>query len=191
MISTKLTPPIDINTFSTIEETIEYVYLEYKATIMDRVNRPQLFGKDIFVNCKNWINYKAEMFWHLSSLSISEIFNILPCNNDRSNLLCMNNCLVKNTQVTLVNGQVRNICLYRGIRIRWIKEIIILANNNDCSVKKWIKDNKLHLRFTDETVDYIIIFDIKKKYYSLKTAFPLFYINSKSNFDKDCRLYKI
>ena len=39
------------------------------------------------------------------------------------------------------NGDVRTKCLYRALRVGWIREIIELYNENDVRVKYWEKVN--------------------------------------------------
>lgn len=178
----KLSEPINISEFENYDEIIEYIYSIFKEDLMDRENREKLSGEFIFIDCTKWIINKPEMFWHLISLSELETFNIFPCNNDSSYNSCNENCIVKNKQILLLNGQKRNICYYRAIRIKWINEIIHLANQNDSRIKKWIMDDKLHIRFSEGETDYILIFkdnSNNKNHYYLITAFPVFYINSK------------
>lgn len=198
MYSNKLSPAINISSLSNSSNIIDYLYQVFKNGFLLPTKRPNLYGKFIFVNCNNWINNKAETFWHLISLSIDESFNILPCNNDTVLPSCDNNCIKSATQVMLNNGQARNICFYRGVRIEWINDIIKLANNNDPNIKVWRKKVtsggrpaiQLYLRFQHETADYVLIFEEKYKegnvsQYFFITAFPVFYINTKSGYDRD------
>lgn len=121
-------PKIDIEGINNIDEIIDNAYEIYKSQLMDRENRIKLFGKFIYIDCKSWINRKAEMFWHLSSLSENEQFNILPCTNDSASVVCNENCITNLYKVILSNGEKRNLCIYRSIRINWIREVIDLAN---------------------------------------------------------------
>ena len=189
MTMSKLSPIIDIDGCNSIDEIIEISYRDFKSNIMDKVVRPRLFGKLVFIKFDWWIEHKAEMYWHLASLHEKERFNVFPCGNHISENRCNRNCVYQNRQITLKNGQKRYICVYRAIRVNWINDIIELANKKDISVKEWTKDDKLHLRFQHEDIDYIVIFEIHSKRYQLITAFPVFYINKKMEFDKDYSNY--
>ncbi|MED3888009.1 hypothetical protein [Priestia aryabhattai] len=202
MYSTKLSSPIYIDKAKNDKELINDLYEDFKKNLMDREKRVKLFNRDIFVDCKNWITYKNEVFWHLISLSENEKFNILPCNNCASGSRCNSNCIEKVDEVTLTNGQKRYICLYRGIRINWVSEIISLANHGDENIKTWKKEIKkgrrdvvqFYIRFTHDAVDYVILFEEKYKNgelsrYHFITAFPVFYINKKQEYELDYQLY--
>lgn len=187
--SDKLSLPIDINEMK-FEEIIETAYDIFKNDIMDKKTRVKYKGKFIFIKFDHWIEYKAEMFWHLISLGPKEQFQVFPCENNISDNICNMNCINKVRKVTLANGQVRNICLYRASRIKWITEIINLANKDDESVEVWEKDNKKHIRFKHQDVDYAIILEMNKGTYQLVSAFPVFYINKKLTFNTDYKNYK-
>ncbi|MEC0320140.1 hypothetical protein P8791_01865 [Bacillus subtilis] len=160
---------------------------------MDQKNRGEFQGKFIYVNFNSWINNKSEVFWHLISLNKNEKFNILPCNNCISITKCFSNCIENSRKITFKNKDIRNICYYRGIRIHWINEILNLANQGDPDIKIWKLRKKggrdqTYIRFINGTVDYVIILDEfrkggRLKNYVLTTAYPVFYINSKVNFD--------
>lgn len=189
MKSEKLSLPLSICGI-TIDEAIEKMYSIYVKEIMPKEKRPELFGKFIYINSKEWIDQKAEMFWHMISLGDNEKFNIYPCNNLSCGLICEENCKRKVRQISIGGNRKRNICLYRGTMISWLIEIIALANNKDSAVQVWVKEGKLHLRMVHETVDYIAIFEIKKNMYVLITAYPVFYISSKRNYTQDYYSYK-
>jgi len=189
-ISNKLSPLIDISKSNNIDAIIDTVYDEFKCKFMNKLNRPRLFGKFVYIKFSNWIDYKAEIFWHFISLNELERFGIFPCENNTSENVCMSNCLSKNKQVVLNNGQTRDICIYRAIRISWIWDIINLANDDSKNIKYWIKDKKMHIRFQDDDVDYIIILEVKKNMYQIISAFPVFYINKKKTFDTDYKNYQ-
>ena len=66
------------------------------------------------------------------------------------------------------DGNVRAKCLYRALRVGWIKEVIELYNENDVRVKYWEKINskkkkRLYLRYQEEEVDYLIVFEKKSE----------------------------
>jgi hypothetical protein len=189
MKSSKLPPVLNINECRDINSILEVTYNNFKNHIMDKNKRPKLFNKPIFIDFNNWIDHKAEMHWHMISLAVDEKFNILPCNNDISSMYKMDNCITNKYQVTMSNGQVRNICLYRAIRINWFNDIIKLTNNGDESIRYWEKDRKLYIRFQHETVDYAIVFQIQRNTYRLLSMFPVFYINKKQTFNTDYNKY--
>ncbi len=100
-------------------------------------NKPQLNGKDILVPLK-WLDYKAEIFWHSASIEPKQKLDILPCNNDITSSLCGNNCVTTADSIIL-NGVEREKCIYRAVRVNWIKPIIKMYNNDDIRVKYWEK----------------------------------------------------
>ena len=184
----ELSPLINIDSFSNINSIIDDTYEKFKIKYMDREVRPKkLFGKNLIINFDKWVEYKADLYWHLVSLSEDEKFNVFPCGNNISNNICRENCLKKHKQITRVNGQIRTICVFRAIRINWVIDIINLANNNDPVIKWWEKGDKLYLRYQHGNIDYAVIFISKSKSYKLISAFPVFYINKKKIFDKDFR----
>lgn len=188
-VSSKLSPVINIEDSCNIESVIENSYEYFKSVLMDKDKRPVLLSKFVFIKFNFWIEHKAEAFWHLISLDKVENFGVFPCENFISESICKKNCKTKTRQVTLENKQVRDVCVYRATRINWIADIINLANIGDNSIKKWINDNKLHIRFQHEDVDYVLIFEIHSNKYQLITAFPVFYINKKEQFDNDYKTY--
>lgn len=185
MISSKLSPIINIDNCDSMDEIIELVYRDFKTNMMDKEVRAKLFNKLVFIKFDYWIKYKAEIYWHLISLHEKERFNVFPCGNNISENSCNKNCIYQRDQVTLKNGQTRDICVYRAIRINWINDIIKLASRKDKNIKEWIKDNKLYLRFQHEDVDYVVILEVGRNRYQLVSAFPVFYINKKMEFDND------
>ena len=186
--SDKLSLPTDV-TERTFEEIIDFEYDVFKQEFMDKDTRVRLNNTFIFIDFNKWIDHKAEMFWHLISLSENERFSVFPCENNISDNICKMNCQTNKKSVTLKNGQVRNICIYRACRIKWITEIIKLANKNDKNIKIWEKDNKFHVRFQHQDVDYVVIFSINKGRYQLISALPVFYIKKKREFDKAYQEY--
>lgn len=203
MHSAKLTRPLKLTESRDINTMISSLYTLFNNELLDRNNRPKLLGKFIYIDCNKKIKSKNEIFWHVISLSEEEKFNVLPCNNDNVSLICPDNCIHKQHRIELANGKLRNICLYRGARISWIKEIIELANQGDENIKVW-RTNEIvkgkpvinfKVRFTHETVDFLLVFvehqdklgKIKK--YFFKTAYPLFYIKSKIRCDTEFKKY--
>jgi len=199
MYSSKLPSPLTFNATS-IEYAVESIYSYFYNNIQEKNKRPLLKGYFIYLNCSRYVQEKNSVFWHLVSLNQNESFNILPCNNCVSGMICPLNCENETTQITL-GKTTRNICLYRGIRINWINRIIELTNQNDNSIKTWkvnhiIKNQvstRRYIRFTHEAVDYLIILEEKYKknqegknefnFFNFVSAFPVFYINKKREYD--------
>lgn len=200
MFSSKLPPPLTVD--GDFNTTLDHFYEVFKSRFMNKEVRPELFGKFIFVNCKNWIDYKSETFWHLVAFDEGESgsFNILPCNNDVAGQKCPVNCINKLHTVEL-NHKKRDICFYRGARINWINQIIDLANKRDPNIQLWRKkeynkrvtkeEEKTYIRFKHEGTDYLIVLAEKKDKhgkllnYHFVTAFPVFYLNKKRTYDED------
>ena len=93
------------------------------------------------------------------------------------------------------NGDVRAKCLYRALRVGWIRDIIELYNVNDMRVKYWKKvnskkRNRLYLRYQEEELDYLIVFEEKsEKRVQLITAYPIFFVSAKRDYEKDYQEY--
>ncbi len=185
-----LSPLININDCLDIEEIIDKVYIEFKKVYMDRENKPkELLGKRLIIEFANWKEFKADIYWHLISLGEKEKFNVFPCGNKLSNHICSANCIYKKRQIVRYNGDIRNICIYRALRIIWPINIIELANKRSYRIIVWEKDNKLYLRYNEGKIDYIVVFASKRNTYKLISAFPVFYINKKISFDNDYKEY--
>lgn len=191
-----LSSPVDIDSYETQDDIINTCYIEFKECVLNKESRPQLFGREVCIPIGAWINNKAEIFWHISSLSSKDKISILPCNNDPAIDKCDKNCIYHKRQITLTNGEERDICFYRATKAFWVKELIELANQKDKCIKIWIKkDNKkkrqeLYLRYQFRHIDYIVIFESKPSKYVLITAYPVFYINSKNGYDIDYQNYR-
>ena len=198
MLMCKLSPSIEIDTIETEDELIDACYIKFKESILNKENRPTLFGREVFVPVGDWINYKAQIFWHVSSLSLDDriTITILPCNNDVAMNKCDENCIYHKSQIKFPNGGIRDMCYYRSTKAFWVKEIIQLANDKDGKIKSWIKRdvkkkrNELYLRYQNQNIDYISIFEDKPNgKYVFITAYPVFYVNSKDGFNKDYQSY--
>lgn len=191
-----LSPAIEIDNFETQCDIVDACYIKFKECVLDKEGRPKLFEREVFVPIGAWIDCKAEIFWHVSSLSLEDKITVLPCNNDAAMNKCDENCIYHKRQVKLPNGETRDICYYRATKAFWVKEIILLANNKDNSVKIWVKrDNKkkrneLYLRYQNRHIDYVVIFEDKPNgKYVFVTAYPVFYVNSKNGFNRDYQNY--
>ena len=130
---------------------------------IDKENRAKLGGREVAVPL-NWIECKAELFWHAASIEEKAKLDIQPCTNDITSSLCANNCISPYDSVIMNNGTEREKCIYRAVRVGWIREIIDLYNNGDERVKYWEKinsnkKNRIYLRYQEEEIDYIVIFE--------------------------------
>lgn len=187
----KLSSPLTL--CGDIADGLIIAYDYFSHYINDKENRPQLFGKKIYVEAHEWIEDRPEGFWHLVSLEEKHHFQkILPCINDSSTALCKQNCNTKQKMIAIKMGtENRSLCLYRASRIPWVVDIINLANNNDPDVCVWIKpstngsSDKLYLRYNHDGADYVVIFSVEKKFYRIIAAFPVFYLSEKEAFDKE------
>ncbi|WP_270395870.1 hypothetical protein [Mediterraneibacter massiliensis] len=165
----------------------------FKETITTK-DRPLFQGMEIYVPLK-WIESKAEIFWHSASIEQKAKLDIKPCINDLSSALCPENCILGTDLITMNNGDVRTKCLYRALRVGWIREIIELYNENDVRVKYWEKvnskkKNRLYLRYQEEELDYLIVFEKKsEKRVQLITAYPVFFVSAKKDYEKDYQNY--
>lgn len=191
----KLSDPLTMT--GNFEESLNSAYNYFSENIYDRNKRPILFGKSIFVEAHEIIEERPAGFWHIVSLEDKHHFNkVLPCTNDSSIAVCEQNCNTKQHMVSIQYGaEDRSICLYRASRIPWIVDIIQLANSGDSEVDIWLKpgnnkrSDKLYLRYNHDGADYIVIFSAEKRFYRIISAFPVFYVSEKADFDKDYAAY--
>jgi len=191
-----ISPCIGIDSYNDQEEILNACYIKFKECFLNKKDRPKLFGREIIVPVGEWIECKAEIFWHVSSMSLEEKIDVLPCNNDAAMNKCDENCICHKRQITLTNGDIRDICYYRATKAFWVKELILFANRDDSSIKTWLKDNtqkkrtELYLRYQYRHIDYVAVFEDKPSgKYVFITAYPVFYINTKKAFDKDYKKY--
>lgn len=93
------------------------------------------------------------------------------------------------------NGDTRAKCIFRAARVGWIREIILLYNAGDSRVKYWEKinsnkKNRLYLRYQEDEIDYLVVLEDKsEKRVRLITAFPVFFISAKKDYEKDYQNY--
>ncbi len=176
---------------------IDIAYEYFNTAINDRAKRPTLFDKEVFIEAHEIIEERPSGFWHAISIEENHHFKkVLPCINDENIVLCDQNCNASHHTIAIKYGtEMRNICLLRASRLPWIIDIIKLACRNDPSVKVWLKpgtgkqSEKLYLRYNNQGADYILIFSVEKHFYRLISAFPVFYIREKEEFDKDYQKY--
>jgi len=177
-----------------IYKKFDEIYLEFQRIYGDKDKRVQLFGKFIFIDYRNFIKNKSELFWHLSSIETTEKYDVNPCTNEvglgvcKYIDFCENNIILDDD---LIKELKRIPCIYRSSRILWVDEIIRLANEKSEFIKIWeVTDRrsnkqKIKIRFQNETVDYIIILSkLRKDAYKLITAFPIVYKRSKQRYNK-------
>lgn len=192
----KMSPPLALT--GTFDEQITIAFEFFTEHIFNKDHRLSLFGKNIFVEAREIINDRPQGFWHMVSLEDNHHFTkVLPCTNDAVIDNCEQNCNTKAHVISVKNNtENRNLCLYRASRIPWIVDIINLANKNDPDVCVWFKpggnysNDKLYLRYNHEGADYIIVFAVEKRFYRIISAFPVFYVSEKENFDKEYALLK-
>lgn len=188
----KLTP-IDIDKTLEFSELFNECHNIFKKTIAAK-DRPLLHGMEIYVPLK-WIENKAEIFWHSASIEQKAKLDIKPCTNDLSSAFCSENCILGTEFIMMSNGDMRVKCLYRALRVGWIKEIIEMYNENDVRVKYWEKINsnkkrRLYLRYQEEEIDYLIVLEKKsEKKVQLITAYPVFFVSAKKDYENDYQNY--
>lgn len=179
--------PADVN------QSLNIAYDYFAKNIGNRAHRPALFDKEVFIDCTEYIDDRPAGFWHIISLEDKHRFSkILPCTNDPTIDLCEQNCVTGKNQVAIKHGvENRNICLYRAARLPWIIDLIKMANRDDPAVQVWLKpggskaNDKLYLRYKHSGKDFAVIFSVQGKFYRLISAYPVFYLNEKQDFDND------
>lgn len=185
----------------TLEEKINFVIENFKGIFLNQDNRPLFKGKFIYFEMskefRGMVHPYPEKLMHIISLEDKGEMDILPCNNDFSNLICQNKCRLRHAIRDFQLLQ-RQECFYRMSRIHWIPEIIKLANTDTSHIKVWEEHTKnkkgkmitkTFIRYQEGLVDYLIILAhrIKKGVlvnYIFETAFPVFYERSKKQYDK-------
>lgn len=181
-----------------VQQSLDIAYDYFAKNIADRGHRPELFGKEIYIECSEDINDRPVGFWHIISLEDKHRFQkIVPCVNDPTIDICNQNCITGKNQIVVSYGaETRNICLYRASRLPWIIDLVKMANRDDPAVQVWLKsggkkaNDKLYLRYNHNGNDFLVIFSSQKKFYRLISAFPVFYLNEKSDLDNDYKMYR-
>lgn len=185
--------PIEVDKGQGSSEIMDVCHEVFKETIANK-DRPRLGDREIYVPLK-WIEHKAEIFWHSASIEEKAKLDIQPCNNDVTSAKCEANCITGKDTIKLSNGDVRAKCIYRATRINLIKSVIELYNDGDVRVQYWEKvnskkRNRIYLRYQEEEIDFIIVFDEKSsKRVQLVTAYPVFFISAKRDYTKDYKNY--
>ena len=185
--------PIEIKEEDTLAEFFDRCHEMFKTTIATK-NRPTFGEREIYVPL-NWIDRKAEIFWHSASIEQKPRLDIKPCNNDILSAYCDENCVTGLEAIVMDNGDTRAKCIFRAARVGWIREIIIMYNAGDSRVKYWEKinsnkKNRLYLRYQEDEIDYLVVLEDKsEKRVTLITAFPVFFISAKKDYEKDYQNY--
>lgn len=187
--------PIDIIGLSKTEDIMQKCHDIFKATMASKESKPKLNDREIIVPLK-WIDYKAEIFWHSASIEPKQKLDILPCNNDIASSVCGNNCVAAIDSI-VINGTERQKCIYRAVRVNWIKPVIEMYNNNDSRVKYWEKvhtmnkKNRIYLRYQEEEIDYLVVLEDKSdKRVRFITAYPIFFLSAKKDYESDYQIYQ-
>ena len=190
----KLSEPLQLS--EDFDESMRIAYEYFEANIYNRTKRPALFDKEVYVEAKEVIGDRPVGFWHTVSIENTHQFKNLPCNNDNTMEFCKENCIIQSRQIIIKHQtETRNLCLYRASRLPWILDIINLANRGDPAVQTWLKpgigklSGKLYLRYNHYGNDYVLIFSNEKHFYRIISAFPVFYLKEKREFDIDAQKY--
>ncbi|AOY55016.1 hypothetical protein [Clostridium perfringens] len=197
-------------------DDMEDVYIKFREDFLNRESRPLYKGKFIFFNMnkeitirrgkfnENVILTKPERFLHIASLSHNDKYTSDPCYNDKSIMLCGNECdLEKALEEFKLLG--RTECYYRLLRIHRISEVLNLANNCDKNIQEWIEEEKTtkrcrngrvrvnkirkhFIRYNHKMDDYIVILKEDRKRgeiskFDFVTAFPIFSKARKKEFN--------
>ncbi len=185
--------PIEIKRGDTLSDIFNRCHEVFKRTIATK-DRPMLGKREIYVPI-NWIEEKAEIFWHSASIEQKPKLDMKPCNNDISSSRCDVNCVTGEDVIVLNNGDIRAKCIFRAVRVGWIREIIDLYNKGDSHVRYWEKVNsdkrtRLYLRYLEDEIDYLVVLEHKsEKRVRLITAYPVFFISAKKDYEKDYQNY--
>lgn len=185
---------IDFTGLKDISAIMDKCHIVFKETMANKDNRAKLGEREIAVPL-NWIECKAELFWHAASIEEKAKLDIQPCTNDVASSLCANNCVDAFDSIIMNNGAEREKCIYRAARVGWIREVIDLFNQGDARVKYWEKinsnkKNRIYLRYQEEEIDYIVILEDKSdKRVILITAYPVFFISAKKDYENDYQNY--
>lgn len=184
-------------------------YSLFCKKLLDRDNRPELLGRFIFID-ESQIQGREDGFWHIASIGedfddkkADYKFDMYPCQNHVAYEKCIYKCEINHPENYL--REINSIpCIYRAHKINWVWDIINLVNENRNheNLYIWRKkhhksgDKRLFIRYLDEVIDYIIIFQIvynKEKndirMYKFITAYPVVMKSYKAQFDKDFNKY--
>lgn len=97
---------IDITGLEDISAIMDKCHIVFKKTMANKDNRAKLGEREVAVPL-NWIECKAELFWHAASIEEKAKLNIQPCINDITSSLCANNCIDAFDSIIMNNGTER------------------------------------------------------------------------------------
>lgn len=183
--------PIEINKEDTIFNIFDRCHVIFKNTIATK-ERPTFGNRKIYVPI-TWTENKMEIFWHLASMEKKPKLSIKPCNNDIAATHCEANCVTGVDFIKL--NKIREKCIYRAVRVGWISEVINMYNAGDPRVRYWEKVNskkrkRLYLQYLEDEINYLVVFEEKDpKTVRLITAYPVFFISAKRDYEKDYQNY--
>lgn len=180
-----LSPVLDCGAYGNARDLVDAAFLLFQEKLMNPEKREKYFGKTVYVDARNLVDDKLDIFWHVIGLSPHEKFDVYPCANDPAQLICGNNCITRNWEVQ-TQDQKKAICIYRAIRAHRINEILKLGNDSDPTTKAWDEDDRYFLRYQNGLEDYVLILEKMTRYpgsLKLITAYPVFYIRQKAVFD--------
>ena len=83
---------IDISGLTEISSIMDKCHNVFKSTMANKEDRAKLGEREIAVPL-NWIECKAELFWHSASIEEKSKLDIQPCINDITSAICANNCI--------------------------------------------------------------------------------------------------
>jgi hypothetical protein len=203
-MDTLLGVPIDINKYDDVMEVFEEAHALFSEQIINRDNRPKLFGRFIYFDETKKIQDKEDSYWHIASIGEDDYkYDMYPCQNHIAQMRCKFQCNSDHPD-NFLRSYNSIPCLFRAHKINWIKNIIDLANqdSNHPNLKIWKKEHKkprekrLFIRYLNPPIDYVLIFTIVYtpnkndiKYYKFITAYPVVLKSYKRQFDKDYERY--
>ncbi|WP_028976432.1 hypothetical protein [Sporolactobacillus terrae] len=200
-----LPQPIDI-VDSNNDRLFERAYDIFISEMLDRSNRPTLFGKFIFIDERLTVKNKEASFWHVASIGSDDTkYDMFPCENHIAEKYCVFQCQYNDEQ-NYLKSENSIPCIFRAHKVNWIRIIIELANNNRRNVhlriwKRWVKtrrgrEKRLFIRYVDRPTDYVLIFSIVYNHdktdiamYKFITAYPVVLKSFKFEFNKDYEQY--
>lgn len=193
-----LSPPLDCSGSCVFEEA----YAVFEAELKDKDARPRLRERFVFIDFDDEFLGKSRAFWHIVSIGADDSkYEKLPCAGDPAAAFCTYQCDPDHEE-NFLREENSIPCCFRACRIRWIREILNLANENPPMplLRVWKQrnqrtgENNLLIRFTENEVDYVVIFRVCYKHgdiymYQLMTAYPVVLPGYKRRFDKEYENY--
>lgn len=192
--------PIDILNHAEDNSLFEAAYDLFLNSMINKSNRPDLFGKFIFINEKREINDKENGFWHVVSIGEEDYkYDMFPCQNHIAHEHCVYQCDPEHSD-NYLKEHYSIPCIFRGHKINWIKSIIQLANEDKEheNLRIWqnkhkkTREKRLLIRYVNHPIDYVLIFSIAYtskrddiKFYKLITAYPVVLKSYKKRFDRE------